>query len=47
VALATQEYQFRKLIPMTHEQYLDEPVWNVRFFLKLKGLENEIKAERK
>jgi hypothetical protein len=37
--------RFRQLIPMTHEEYLNEPRHNVRFFLAVNELDSEIQQE--
>lgn len=32
------EYLYRKLIPMTHEQYLDEPKDTIEWMIRIDGL---------
>lgn len=39
------EYRFRRLVPMSHEQYLDEPVGVVEWTLQFAGMDAEIEAE--
>ena len=41
------EYLFRKIIPLTHEQYLDEPGDSIQWTVRIDELVERIKAERK
>ena len=39
------EHRYRKLYPMTHEQFLDEPCVTVDWALAFAGLEAELESE--
>ena len=38
------EWQFRRLIPLTHEQYLDEPADSVEWILEIERVAAEAKG---
>ena len=40
------EYLFRKIIPLTHEQYLDEPGDSIEWTVRIDELVKRIKAEQ-
>ena len=39
------EYRFRKLIPLTHEQYLDEPGDSIQWMVRIDDLVRRIEAD--
>lgn len=40
------EYQFRQAFPMTHEQFLDEPVESVEWMLRIHQARQQAQQER-
>lgn len=45
MADAFREYKFRRLIPITSEQYEEEPAHNTEWFPKFAQIEDEIAVE--
>lgn len=40
------EYRYRRLIPMTDEEYLREPIGKVEWTIRIDDVERQIKARR-
>jgi len=40
-----EEYRYRKLVPMSHETYLDEPVEAIEWTLRMDNLKIEVENE--
>ena len=41
------KYLFRKIVPMTHEQYLDEPGDSIQWTVRIHDLVERLDKERK